>query len=240
MKLGLQSPTTRTPLRPVREDRFSVDVWLFEKMAHFNREVIPERRMHAKGWGAYGYLHRHTRHQQVHLRLRAPKGEKTDVFVRLSTVAGERGAADTERDIRGCAIKFYTKEGNWDLVGNNTPVFFLSDVHNFVGLNRAVKRDPATGLHDANNTWDFWTMLPEAFHQITITMSDRGIPATLRNMDMFGEHTFSLINKKGVWVKFHFKTEQGIKCMSDEEASRIAGIGPRLPWPRSPRRDRTR
>jgi catalase len=125
------------------------------------------------------------------------KGEKTDCFVRISTVAGERGAADTERDIRGCAIKLYTKEGNWDIVGNNTPVFFLRDVHNFVGLNRAVKRDPATGLHDANNTWDFWTMLPEAFHQITITMSDRGIPATLRNMDMFGEHTFSLINKEG-------------------------------------------
>jgi catalase len=202
------------------------DVWLMEKMAHFNREVIPERRMHAKGWGAYGYFVCTKDISEYTYASVLQKGAKTDVFVRLSTVAGERGAADTERDIRGCAIKFYTKEGNWDLVGNNTPVFFLRDVHNFVGLNRAVKRDPKTGLHDANNTWDFWTMLPEALHQMTITMSDRGIPATLRNMDMFGEHTFSLINKKGqrVWVKFHFKTEQGIKCLSDEEAEKIAGM----------------
>jgi catalase len=202
------------------------DVWLLEKMAHFNREVIPERRMHAKGWGAYGYLTITKDISKYTYASVLQKGEKTDCFVRLSTVAGERGAADTERDIRGCALKFYTKEGNWDLVGNNTPVFFLRDVHNFVGLNRAVKRDPATGLHDANNTWDFWTMLPEALHQITITMSDRGIPATLRNMDMFGEHTYSLINKEGkrVWVKFHFKTEQGIKCLTDEEAGKIAGM----------------
>jgi catalase len=202
------------------------DVWLLEKMAHFNREVIPERRMHAKGWGAYGEFTVTKDISQYTYASVLQKGEKTDVFVRLSTVAGERGAADTERDIRGCAIKFYTKEGNWDLVGNNTPVFFLRDVHNFVGLNRAVKRDPATGLHDANATWDFWSMLPEAMHQITITMSDRGIPATLRNMDMFGEHTYSLINKDGkrVWVKFHFKTEQGIKCLSDEEAAKIAGM----------------
>lgn len=202
------------------------DVWLLEKMAHFNREVIPERRMHAKGWGAYGQLIITKDISRYTYASCLQKGEKTDVFVRLSTVAGERGAADTERDIRGCAIKVYSKEGNWDIVGNNTPVFFLRDVHNFVGLNRAVKRDPATGLHDANNTWDFWTSLPEAMHQITITMSDRGIPATLRNMDMFGEHTFSLINKEGkrVWAKFHFKTEQGIRCLSDEEATKIAGM----------------
>jgi len=173
------------------------DVWLLEKMAHFNREVIPERRMHAKGWGAYGYLQIMKDISKYTYASVLQKGEKTECFVRLSTVAGERGAADTERDIRDCAIKLYTKEGNWDIVGNNTPVFFLRDVHNFVGLNRAVKRDPATGLHDANNTWDFWTMLPEAFHQIAITMSDRGIPAALRNMDMFGENTFSLINKEG-------------------------------------------
>ncbi len=202
------------------------DVWLLEKMAHFNREVIPERRMHAKGWGAYGYFQVTKDISKYTYASVLQKGEKTKIFTRLSTVAGERGAADTERDIRGCAIKFYTKEGNWDLVGNNTPVFFLRDVHNFAGLNRAVKRDPATGMHDPNNTWDFWTMLPEAFHQVTITMSDRGIPASLRNMDMFGEHTYSLINKEGkrVWVKFHFKTEQGIKCMTDEEASKAAGM----------------
>jgi len=202
------------------------DVWLMEKMAHFNREVIPERRMHAKGWGAYGTFTVTEDISQYTYASVLQKGEKTDVFVRLSTVAGERGAADTERDIRGCALKFYTKQGNWDLVGNNTPVFFLRDVHNFVGLNRAVKRDPATGLHDANNTWDFWSMLPEAMHQITITMSDRGIPETLRNMDMFGEHAYSLINKEGkrTWVKFHFKTMQGIKNMSDERASEIAGM----------------
>jgi catalase len=202
------------------------DVWLLEKMAHFNREVIPERRMHAKGWGAYGYFTVTKDISKYTYAKVLQKGEKTDVFVRISTVAGERGAADTERDIRGCAIKFYTKEGNWDLVGNNTPVFFLRDVHNFVGLNRAVKRDPQTGLHDANNTWDFWSMLPEALHQVTITMSDRGIPATLRNLNMYGEHTFSLINKDGkrVWVKFHFITEQGIKCLTDEEATKIAGM----------------
>jgi catalase len=122
------------------------DVWLLEKMAHFNREVIPERRMHAKGWGAYGYLQITKDISQYTYASVLQKGEKTDCFVRLSTVAGERGAADTERNIRGCAIKLYTKEGNWDIVGNNTPVFFLRDVHNFVGLNRAVKRDPATGL----------------------------------------------------------------------------------------------
>lgn len=201
------------------------DVWLFEKMAHFNREVIPERRMHAKGWGVYGHL---TITKDISKYTKAAvlqKGTVTECFARLSTVAGERGAADTERDIRGCALKFYTSEGNWDLVGNNTPVFFLRDAHNFVGLNRAVKRDPRSGMRDPNNNWDFWTMLPEALHQITITMSDRGIPATLRNMDMFGSHTYSLINKenKRVWVKFHFKTMQGIKNLTDEEAGKIAG-----------------
>ncbi|MEG0034585.1 MAG: catalase [Bacilli bacterium] len=202
------------------------DVWLLEKMAHFNREVIPERRMHAKGWGAYGYfictkdISKYTRASVLQ------KGEKTDLFIRFSTVAGERGAADAERDIRGCGIKFYTKEGNWDLVGNNTPTFFIRDVHNFSDLNRAVKRDPLTGRRSAQNNWDFWTLLPEALHQITITMSDRGIPASFRHMDMFGEHTFSLYNKenKRVWVKFHFKTEQGIKCLSDEEAAKVISM----------------
>lgn len=202
------------------------DVWLLEKMAHFNREVIPERRMHAKGWGAYGQL---TVTEDISKYTKAKvlqKGKVTPMFIRLSTVAGERGAADCERDIRGCAMKFYTEEGNWDLVGNNTPTFFIRDVHNFSDLNRAVKRDPHTGRRSAQNNWDFWTLLPECFHQITVVMSDRGIPATLRNMDMFGEHTFSLYNGKNerVWCKFHFKTQQGIKCLTNEEASEINGM----------------
>jgi catalase len=202
------------------------DVWLLEKMAHFNREVIPERRMHAKGWGAYGQL---TVTEDISKYTKAKvlqKGKVTPMFIRLSTVAGERGAADCERDIRGCAMKFYTEEGNWDLVGNNTPTFFIRDVHNFSDLNRAVKRDPHTGRRNAQNNWDYWTLLPECFHQITVVMSDRGIPATLRNMDMFGEHTFSLINKDNerVWCKFHFKTQQGIKCLTNDEAAKINGM----------------
>ena len=201
------------------------DVWLMEKMAHFNREVIPERRMHAKGWGAYGkFTVTHDISKYTKAKVLQPNTE-TDVFVRFSTVAGERGAADTERDIRGFACKFYTTEGNWDLVGNNTPVFFIRDVHNFADLNRAVKRDPRTGRRSAQNNWDYWTLLPETFHQRTITMSDRGIPASFRHMHVFGEHTFAFYNEdnKRVWVKFHLKTQQGIKNLSDEEAARIAG-----------------
>ena len=149
------------------------DVWLLEKLAHFDREVIPERRMHAKGWGAYGtFTVTHDITKWTKAKVFEP-GKKTDVFVRFSTVAGERGAADAERDIRGVACKFYTEEGNWDLVGNNTPTFFLRDVHNFPDLNRAVKRDPRTGMRSAQNNWDFWTLLPETFHQTTIVMSDR-------------------------------------------------------------------
>lgn len=201
------------------------DVWLLEKMAHFNREVIPERRMHAKGWGAYGTL---TVTGDISGYTKAKvlqPGKKTDLFLRFSTVAGERGAADAERDIRGVAIKFYTEEGNWDLVGNNTPIFFIRDVHNFSDLNRAVKRDPQSGLRSAQNNWDFWTLLPESFHQRTIVMSDRGIPASFRNMHFFGEHTFSFYNAKNerVWCKFHFHTQQGIKNLTDEEAEKLCG-----------------
>ena len=152
-------------------------------------------------------------------------GKKTDLFARFSTVAGERGAADAERDIRGFAMKFYTEEGNWDLVGNNTPVFFLRDPLKFPDLNHAVKRDPRTNMRSARNNWDFWTSLPEALHQVTIVMSDRGIPATYRHMHGFGSHTFSLINAKNerFWVKFHFHTQQGIKNLTDEEAEAIIG-----------------
>lgn len=199
------------------------DVWLLEKLAHFDREVIPERRMHAKGSGAYGtFTVTHDISKYTKAKVLQP-GKKTEVFVRFSTVAGERGAADAERDIRGFACKFYTEEGNWDLVGNNTPVFFLRDVHNFPSLNRAVKRDPKTNLRSAQNNWDFWTLLPETFHQVTITMSDRGIPASYRHMHVYGEHTFSFYNEKNerIWCKFHFRTQQGIKNLTDAEAEAI-------------------
>ena len=197
------------------------DVWLLEKLAHFDREVIPERRMHAKGWGAYGKLTiTHDISQYTRAKVLQP-GKVTECFVRFSTVAGERGAADAERDIRGVAMKFYTEDGNWDLVGNNTPTFFIRDVHNFPDLNRAVKRDPYTGMRSAQNTWDFWTLLPETFHQRTVVMSDRGIPDGFRHMHLFGEHTFSFYNDKNerVWCKFHFKTQQGIKNLTNEEAA---------------------
>lgn len=202
------------------------DVWFLEKLAHFDREVIPERRMHAKGSGAYGtFTVTHNIRRYTQAQLFSEVGKKTEVFVRFSTVAGERGAADAERDIRGAAIKFYTEQGNWDLVGNNTPVFFLRDPLKFPDLNHAVKRDPHTNLRSAKNNWDFWTSLPEALHQITITMSERGIPASYRHMHLFGSHTFSLINANGErhWVKFHFQSQQGIKNLTDSEATQLIG-----------------
>ena len=200
------------------------DVWFLEKLAHFDREVIPERRMHAKGSGAFGSftvtcdITKYTK-----AKVFSEIGKKTDLFVRFSTVAGERGAADAERDIRGFAIKFYTEEGNWDLVGNNTPVFFLRDPLKFPDLNHAVKRDPKTNVRSAGNNWDFWTNLPETLHQVTITMSDRGIPFSYRHMNGYGSHTYSLINPQNerTWVKFHLKTAQGIKCLTDQEAEAI-------------------
>ncbi|GAA4710277.1 catalase [Brevibacillus fulvus] len=202
------------------------DVWFLEKMAHFDREVIPERRMHAKGSGAYGtFTVTHDITKYTKAKLFSEVGKQTDMFIRFSTVAGERGAADAERDIRGTAMKFYTEEGNWDLVGNNTPVFFLRDPKRFPDLNHVVKRDPKTNMHNAQSNWDFWTSLPEALHQVTITMSDRGIPASYRNMHMFGSHTYSLFNANNerVWVKFHFLTQQGIKNLTDQEAQELIG-----------------
>lgn len=200
------------------------DVWLMEKLAHFDREVIPERRMHAKGSGAFGtFTVTQDVKQYTRAALFSEVGKQTEVFARFSTVAGERGAADAERDIRGFALKFYTEEGNWDLVGNNTPVFFIRDPLQFPDLNHAVKRDPKSNLRSKQNNWDFWTMLPEALHQVTIVMSDRGIPASYRHMHGFGSHTYSLINKDNnrVWVKFHFRTQQGIKNLTDDEAAAI-------------------
>jgi len=217
-----QNTMTAGPRGPV----LLQDVWHLEKIAHFDREVIPERRMHAKGSGAYGTFtvtNDITKYSRA--KLFSQVGKKTDVFTRFSTVAGERGAADAERDIRGFAVKFYTEEGNWDMVGNNTPVFFFRDPMKFPDLNHAVKRDPKTNLRSAQNNWDFWTSLPEALHQITIVMSDRGLPRSYRHMHGFGSHTFSLISadQQRYWVKFTFKTLQGVQNYTDAEAADIVG-----------------
>ena len=202
------------------------DTWYLEKLAHFDREVIPERRMHAKGSGAYGtFTVTHDISQYTKADIFSEVGKKTEMFTRFSTVAGERGAADAERDIRGFAMKFYTAEGNWDLVGNNTPVFFLRDPLKFPDLNHAVKRDPKTNMRSASNNWDFWTSLPEALHQVTITMSDRGIPKSYRHMHGFGSHTFSMINAQNerFWVKFHLECQQGVENLTDAEAETMVG-----------------
>jgi len=217
-----QNTQTAGPRGPV----LLQDVWHLEKLAHFAREVIPERRMHAKGSGAYGTFtvtHDITRYTRA--ALFSEVGKQTDIFMRFSTVAGERGAADAERDIRGFAVKFYTEQGNWDIVGNNTPVFFFRDPLKFPDLNHVVKRDPKTNLRSAENNWDFWTLLPEALHQITIVMSDRGIPRGYRHMHGFGSHTFSFISPKNerFWVKFHFVCQQGIENYSDAEATEVVG-----------------
>ncbi len=200
------------------------DVWLIEKLANLNREVIPERRMHAKGSGAFGHFTvTHDISRYTRAKLFGKIGKKTDVFARFSSVAGERGAADGERDIHGFAVKFYTEEGNWDLVGNNTPVFFVRDPRKFADLNKAVKRDPRSNLRSPTHNWDFWTLLPESLHQVTIVMSDRGIPAGYRHMHGFGSHTFSFIDPDNQrhWVKFHWRTQQGIKTLTDAEAGDI-------------------
>jgi catalase len=202
------------------------DVWLIEKLAHFDREVIPERRMHAKGSGAHGtFTVTHDISRYTKARIFAEIGKQTPMFARFSTVAGERGAADAERDIRGFALKFYTEEGNWDVVGNNTPVFFFRDPLRFPDLNHAIKRDPRTGMRSPDNNWDFWSLLPEALHQVTIVMSDRGIPRSFRHMHGFGSHTFSFLNAadERTWVKFHFRTQQGIENLTDAEAEALIG-----------------
>ena len=173
------------------------DLWLNEKLADLNREVIPERRMHAKGSGAFGtFTVTNDITKYTRADIFSEVGKQSEMFARFSTVAGERGAADAERDIRGFALKFYTDEGIWDLVGNNTPVFFVRDPRKFPDLNKAVKRDPRTNMRSATNNWDFWTLLPESLHQVTITMSDRGLPASYRHMHGFGSHTYSFINSE--------------------------------------------
>ncbi|MGM9925792.1 MAG: catalase [Bacillus sp. (in: firmicutes)] len=218
-----QNTMTAGPRGPV----VMQDAWFLEKMAHFDREVIPERRMHAKGSGAFGtFTVTNDITKYTKAAIFSQVGKQTEMFVRFSTVAGERGAADAERDIRGFAMKFYTEEGNWDLVGNNTPVFFFRDPKKFPDLNHAVKRDPRTNMRSAQNNWDFWSSLPEALHQVTITMSDRGIPKSYRHMHGFGSHTYSFINAANErhWVKFHFVTQQGIENLTDEEAVALVGV----------------
>jgi catalase len=202
------------------------DYQLLEKLAHQNRERIPERTVHAKGWGAYGTLtisNDITRYSRA--KIFAEVGKKTDLILRFSTVAGELGAADAERDVRGFAIKFYTEEGNWDLVGNNTPVFFVRDPLKFPDFIHTQKRHPKTNLRSATAMWDFWSLSPESLHQVTILMSDRGLPQTVRHMNGYGSHTYSLINAKNerVWVKFHFKTLQGHKFWTNAEAREVVG-----------------
>jgi catalase len=202
------------------------DVWFLEKLAHFDREVIPERRMHAKGSGAYGTF---TVTQDItafsRAKIFAEVGKQTELFMRFSTVAGERGGADAERDIRGFSLKFYTEEGNWDLVGNNTPVFYLRDPMKFPDLNHVVKRDPRTNLRNPTYKWDFFSQLPESLHQLTIDFSDRGLPTSYRHIHGFGSHTYSFINdqQQRFWVKFHMRCEQGIQNLMDDEAALLIG-----------------
>ncbi|MCX6145155.1 MAG: catalase [Ignavibacteriales bacterium] len=200
------------------------DWQLFEKHAHFNRERIPERVVHAKGSGAYGVF-KVTKDISKYTTagIFSKVGKKTECFLRFSTVAGERGAADAERDVRGFALKFYTDEGNWDLVGNNTPVFFIRDPYKFPDFIHTQKRDPKTNLRSATAMWDFWSLSPESLHQVTILFSDRGLPRSYRHLNGYGSHTYSFINAKQqrFWVKFHFKTLQGIKTMTDEESAAI-------------------
>ena len=217
-----QNSMTAGPRGPL----LAQDVWLNEKLANFVREVIPERRMHAKGSGAFGtFTVTKDITQYTRAAIFSKVGKKTDMFARFTAVAVERGGADAERDIRGFALKFYTEEGNWDMAGNNTPVFFLRDPLKFEDLNRVVKRDPRTNMRSARNNWDFWTLLPEAFHQVTIVMSDRGIPKSYRHVHGFGSHTYSFINAENerFWVKFHFRTQQGIENLSNAEAEALIG-----------------
>jgi catalase len=205
------------------------DVHLIEKLQHFNRERIPERVVHAKGSGAYGsFIVTHDITRYTKAKLFSTIGKSTETFVRFSTVGGERGSADTERDPRGFAIRFYTEEGNWDLAGNNTPMFFIKDPIKFPDFVHTQKRDPQTNLKSATMMWDFWSKAPESLHQVTMLFSDRGTPDGYRHMDGFGSHTFSMINARGerVWVKWHFKTQQGIKNLSTAEAARLAGTAP--------------
>jgi catalase len=205
------------------------DTHLLEKLGHFDRERIPERVVHAKGAGAHGYFEvtaditKYTR-----AKFLSQIGKRTDVFARFSTVGGEKGSADAERDPRGFAVKFYTEEGNYDMTGNNTPVFFIRDPLKFSDFIHTQKRHPATNLKDADMFWDFLSLTPESIHQVTILFSDRGTPKTYRNMNGYSSHTFKWYNDKGeyYWVQYHFKTEQGIENLTLDEATKLKGDDP--------------
>ena len=205
------------------------DHHLLEKLAHFNRERIPERVVHAKAAGAHGtFTVTHDITKYTKAKIFSEIGKKTDMFGRFSTVAGEKGSADTVRDVHGFALKFYTEEGNWDMVGNNTPVFFIRDAIKFPDFIHTQKRDPQTNVKADTPQWDFWSQVPESLHQVTILFSDRGVPTGIPYMNGYGSHTYSFINadNERFWVKFHFKTQQGIKCLMQDEADRLAGTNP--------------
>ena len=230
----MQKTMTTTAGNPISDNQNSItagergpvllqDYQLIEKLAHQNRERIPERVVHAKGSGAFGVLEITEDISKYTKAKVLQKGEKTKMLLRFSTVAGERGAADAERDVRGYALKFYTKEGNWDLVGNNTPVFFIRDAYKFPDFIHTQKRHPHSNLRSNTAAWDFWSLSPESLHQVTILMSDRGIPKSYRHVNGYGSHTYSLINASGerFWVKFHFKTLQGIETITNAQAEAI-------------------
>ncbi|MDO5645220.1 MAG: catalase [Dermabacter sp.] len=201
------------------------DVALVEKLARFDRERIPERSPHAKGSGAFGEL-RITEDVSKYTKAQVfQPGTKTPMLARFSTVAGELGSPDTWRDVRGFALKFYTEEGNLDIVGNNTPIFFLRDPIKFPDFIHSQKRLPDSGLRDATMQWDFWTLVPETAHQVTYLMGQRGLPKTWRHMNGYGSHTYMWVNESGekFWVKYHFHTQQGMDFLSNAEATRIAG-----------------
>jgi catalase len=221
-----QNSQTAGPRGPV----LLQDQHLLEKLARFNRERLPERVVHPVGSGAYGTFE--VTHPDVarwtRMRMFEKKGKRTEVFARFSTVAGSRGAADSVRDPRGFALKFYTEDGNWDLAGNNTPIFFIRDPLKFPDFIHSQKVDPFTNRQEPDNVWDFFSHSPEATHQFTWLFGDRGIPASYREMDGFGSHTFQWVNARGerFWVKFHFKTDQGIRCLTAEESARVGGENP--------------
>jgi len=236
MKNDDRKPTTTDAGIPVASDEYSLTVgpdgpillqdhYLIEQMANFNRERIPERQPHAKGSGAFGHFEVSKDVSGYTKAAVFQPGAKTDTLIRFSTVAGERGSPDTWRDPRGFALKFYTTEGNYDMVGNNTPIFFVRDPMKFQHFIRSQKRRADNGLRDHDMQWDFWTLSPESAHQVTWLMGDRGIPKTWRHMNGYSSHTYMWVNAEGkrFWVKYHFKTDQGIECLTQEEADRIAG-----------------
>ena len=204
------------------------DTYLVQKMQQFNRERVPERVVHAKGGGAHGFFETTEDVSALTKAALFQPGTRTDLLVRFSTVAGELGSPDTARDPRGFAIKFYTEHGNYDMVGNNTPVFFIRDPQKFSDFIHSQKRHADNHLRDNNMQWDFWTLSPESAHQVTWLMGDRGIPRSWRHMNGYSSHTYMWINAGGepFWVKYHFKTDQGVEFLTNEAAAGIAANDP--------------